>query len=43
MATFTITGNTNVDNINGGVWVNGDLLVINNGSIVTVNTNQTKF
>lgn len=42
MATKTVTASVNVDAIPGG-WADGDTLVINNGAVVTVNTNQTKF
>lgn len=41
--TYTVTSDINVDDIGAGAWVNGDVLVINNGAVVTVNTNQTKF
>lgn len=42
MATHTITSSINIDDIAAGAWSNLDTLTINNGAIVTVNTNQTK-
>lgn len=43
MAVQTVTVSTNVDAIASGAWRSNDTLVINNGAVVTVNTDQTKF
>lgn len=40
MATVNTTGDANVDAL---TWAQGDLLNIQNGNVITVNTNQAKF
>lgn len=40
MATITVTSSINVDSL---TWANGDTLNINDGGVVTVNTNQSKW
>jgi hypothetical protein len=43
MASYTITTNSNLDSVNGGAWANGDDITINNGAVLTVDSNQTKY
>ena len=40
MATINTSGNANIDSL---TWAQGDLLNIQSGNIITVNTNQAKF
>lgn len=40
MATITVTSSLNIDSL---TWASGDQLDINNGAVVTVNTDQTKW
>jgi hypothetical protein len=43
MAVQTVTANVNADAIASGAWRSNDGLTINDGAVVTVNTNQDKF
>jgi hypothetical protein len=43
MAVQTVTANVNADAIASGAWRSNDSLTINNGAVVTVNTDQARF
>lgn len=43
MAAFNQYTDTNIDQVNLSMWNSGDTLTINNGAVITCNTNQTKF